>query len=50
MLIHGLFAHARAFGEHAGANAIQTRELQDGHVRHAELVEAGGVEFRDDST
>jgi hypothetical protein len=47
-LIHGLLAHPGALGEQAGANPIRTRKLQYRHVRHAEFLEPGRVELRDD--
>ena len=47
-LVHGLFAHPGAIGEHAGANAVRARKLQHRHVRQAQVVEACGVELRDE--
>ena len=47
-LVHGLFAHAGALGEHARADPIWAWKLQDRHMWHAEFPEAGGVELADD--
>src|SRR6516162_961889 len=47
-LVHSLLAHAGALGKHPRADPIRARKLQHRHMRHAELVEAGGVELLDD--
>lgn len=40
----------RTFGEHAWTGPVHSRKLQDRHMRHAQLREAGGVELADDPT
>ena len=47
-LVHGLLADTGALSEHARAYRVRARKLQHRHMRHAKLVEAGGVELIDD--
>lgn len=48
-LVHRLLAHGSAFGEDAGALAFRSRIQENGDVRQAQVVEAGGIQLGDNS-
>ena len=48
-LVHCLFAHAGALGQRARTNSIRSRKLQHRHMWQAQFIEAGCVEFPDDT-